>query len=153
MFLADACWVAVATLQRQDPQAAFEPRHIMQLIETMRLTDYPRSSVYAHLHQHCVANIQPSSGRYRMFTRLSDGRLRLYRPRDYTHPKRRGKIAPDRAALPPEHRALLDWYEQTYAHNQQPVEDPVLAMRGLGKEIWEGVDPDEYVASLRRGWE
>jgi len=32
-------------------------------------------------------------------------------------------------------------------------EDPILALSGLGKEIWEGVDPDEYVRELREGWE
>lgn len=31
-------------------------------------------------------------------------------------------------------------------------EDPILALRGLGKEVWKGVDPDEYVEKLREGW-
>jgi len=31
--------------------------------------------------------------------------------------------------------------------------DPILALSGLGKEIWKGVDPDEYVRELRKGWE
>ena len=31
--------------------------------------------------------------------------------------------------------------------------DPILALRGLGRELWQDQDPDEYVASLRRGWE
>lgn len=30
--------------------------------------------------------------------------------------------------------------------------DPILALRGLGKEIWKGVDPDKYVEELREGW-
>ena len=28
-------------------------------------------------------------------------------------------------------------------------DDPILKMSGLGKEIWEGVHPDEYVKELR----
>ena len=35
----------------------------------------------------------------------------------------------------------------------QPDEDPILALRGLGKEIWADEDPDEYVRRLRKGWE
>ncbi|MBI3990207.1 MAG: hypothetical protein HY347_11400 [candidate division NC10 bacterium] len=34
-----------------------------------------------------------------------------------------------------------------------PAGDPILMLSGLGKEIWEGVDPDEYVKELRSGWE
>jgi len=33
------------------------------------------------------------------------------------------------------------------------VDDPIRALIGLGKEIWEGVDPDEYIRELREGWE
>ncbi|MDZ7262475.1 MAG: hypothetical protein ONB05_10270 [candidate division KSB1 bacterium] len=31
--------------------------------------------------------------------------------------------------------------------------DPILALSGLGKEIWVGVDPDDYVREMREGWE
>ena len=33
----------------------------------------------------------------------------------------------------------------------EPV-DPVEELRGLGKEIWEGIDPQEYVDRLRDEW-
>lgn len=29
----------------------------------------------------------------------------------------------------------------------------ILELRGLGKEIWEGIDPDEYVAKERDSWD
>jgi hypothetical protein len=29
----------------------------------------------------------------------------------------------------------------------------IRALAGLGKEIWAGVDADEYVRDLREGWE
>lgn len=31
-------------------------------------------------------------------------------------------------------------------------DDPILKMWGLGREIWNGVDPDAYVAELRADW-
>lgn len=31
-------------------------------------------------------------------------------------------------------------------------EDPMLQMRGLGKELWADTDADEYVRSLRADW-
>ena len=31
--------------------------------------------------------------------------------------------------------------------------ESLLEMEGLGKEYWEGVDPDEYVRKLREGWD
>jgi hypothetical protein len=30
---------------------------------------------------------------------------------------------------------------------------PVDALEGLGREVWCGVDPDDYVKELRQGWE
>jgi helix-turn-helix protein len=36
----------------------------------------------------------------------------------------------------------------------KPAEDdPVLAMRGVGKELWIDLGSDEYVATLRTGWD
>jgi hypothetical protein len=32
-----------------------------------------------------------------------------------------------------------------------PLNDPVLQMRGLGKEIWADTNADDYVANLRAG--
>jgi hypothetical protein len=31
-------------------------------------------------------------------------------------------------------------------------DDPILQMRGVGKEIWADIDADEYVRSLRANW-
>ena len=31
-------------------------------------------------------------------------------------------------------------------------DDPILKMRGVGKEIWAGTDADEYVRDLRSNW-
>jgi hypothetical protein len=32
-------------------------------------------------------------------------------------------------------------------------DDPILQMRGVGKEIWADTDPDEYVHDLRSNWD
>jgi len=31
--------------------------------------------------------------------------------------------------------------------------DPILQLSGLGREVWEGIDPDEYVRRERESWD
>jgi hypothetical protein len=50
----------------------------------------------------------------------------------------------------------LDWYEHEYVKNDSDRDDsldPILALQGLGSEIWQDEDPDKYVERLREGWE
>jgi hypothetical protein len=151
--LADACWIAVALLHKDNPtKKAFRAKEIAERLEKERLTTYPRTSIAAHLSQHCVANVPPTSGKYRLLTRESDGRLRLFRIGDFVHPARHGKDRPRREDLPARFRPLLDWYQKTYLGKPSPSIDPVLAMAGVGKEIWQGIDVDQYVDELRSGW-
>jgi len=35
----------------------------------------------------------------------------------------------------------------------ETTEHSILELAGLGKEIWEGVDPQEYVNQLRKEWD
>lgn len=37
--------------------------------------------------------------------------------------------------------------------NKETAEDAILGLRGLGREIWAGVDADEYVHRLRKDWQ
>jgi hypothetical protein len=78
----------------------------------------------------------------------------LYRPGDPYDRRREGsKTAPARADLPAQYRDLLDWYERVYTTSaSDKTPDPILALRGLGKAMWSGEDPDAYVERLRRGW-
>jgi hypothetical protein len=49
---------------------------------------------------------------------------------------------------------LIDWYFSEYSPKTTPPSlgrDPILALRGLGKAIWNET-PDEYVQRLRAGW-
>jgi hypothetical protein len=92
-----------------------------------------------------------------MFYKIENDTYRLYRSGDPAHPLRKGKMAPKRAELPEKYHYLLDWYEHEYcqlaAAGTQPLQDFILGMWGLGKEIWQGVDADEYVRSLRADWD
>lgn len=39
------------------------------------------------------------------------------------------------------------------AHSEKPRKRSLMELEGLGAEIWEGIDPDEYVNELRNEWE
>ena len=157
--VADAVWVAAALLHREHPTSAdFSLLEIVDRVQTeTRLGPHQRTTIYAHVTQHCVANVPPNSGKYRMLFETAKGRRRLFRTGDPHDLRRAGKIVPEAHGLPVEFRALLDWYRTDYAGarslKQRIKDDPILAMRGLGKEIWADVDADEYVRQLREGWE
>lgn len=36
---------------------------------------------------------------------------------------------------------------------KRPEKRSIMELHGLGAEIWKGIDPDEYVNSLRDEWE
>jgi hypothetical protein len=89
-----------------------------------------------------------------MFYRTENAGLRLYRPGDPAHPARRGKTHPSRADLPAQYHDLLDWYESVYCKGGKEIEedDPILRLRGLGRHLWAGTDPDDCGNGLRSGW-
>jgi hypothetical protein len=146
--------VALAALSKEHPdRAGFSRREILERVRLQGAHPEVRPGVQIHIQQHNVANYPPNAARYRMFYRLADGSYRLFRPGDSYHPSRGGKTHPNREDLPAKYRALLDWYELEYCGGKTLVEDdPILKMWGLGQEIWKGVDPDAYVASLRANW-
>ncbi|MFH0983565.1 MAG: hypothetical protein V2A79_18780 [Planctomycetota bacterium] len=37
--------------------------------------------------------------------------------------------------------------------DESPTGDAILALAGLGREVWAGVDPVEYQRREREGWE
>ena len=153
--VADAVWVAVALLHREQPRSAdFSLQEIVDRAQAEpRLGAHQRTTLYAHVTQHCVANVSPNSGKYRMLFQTAKGRRRLFRTGDQSDLSRTGKIVPEALGVPSEFRPLLDWYRSDYAGvrslKQRIKDDPILAMRGLGKEIWADVDADEYVRQLR----
>ena len=174
--IADAVWIATATLHRANPERAdFPVAEIVAQVaaENTGAGEMHAPSVQAHVSVHCVAGKKPQPNRMKMLTETSRGRRRLYRPGDDCHPGRlSGASLPDREALPPACRELLDWYHQDYlvpasgvagdpeyslreADMAWPVAaaDPILALEGSGREIWADEDADAYVSRLREGWE
>lgn len=149
--------MAAALLHREHPDRAdFAVAEIVERARQERLAIELRPSVYVHALQHCVANRPPNPGRYRMLLETAPNRRRLYRPGDSAHEARRGaKATPARAALPSEYHALLDWYESEYASPRgvKPEADPLLTLRGSGRDLWADEHADEYVRRLRQGWE
>ncbi len=159
ILVADETWVALAMLHKQYPaRPSFSTREILDQVKRERAFPELRPGVQVHIHQHNVANLEPNPARQRMFYRLADDTLRLYRPGDPCHPLRKGKMAPKRSELPTKYQYLLDWYEREYCKRESATgsaehRDIILEMWGLGKEVWQGVDADEYVRSLRADWD
>lgn len=158
--LADRIWLAVAMLQQQFPHAAFSKTEIRQELDKSELGNGTNpASVNAHLKQHLVANVPPSTGKYTMLFETKVGFLRLYRPGDLIDPQRRSgrgsKYMPRREEVPSQYHPLLDWYEewcaQQIARNAVNWEhDPLIQLIGSGQHIWADEHADEYVENLRR---
>jgi hypothetical protein len=160
--LADRIWLAVAMLHQQHPYArAFTKLEIREQLEKSELGHGTNpASVNAHLKQHLVANVPPSTGKYTMlFETKEHGTLRLYRPGDFINPQRQSgrgtKHMPKRDEVPSQYHDLLDWYEE-WAGMRAPAQpmnyddDPLIRLIGSGKHIWADEHADEYVENLRR---
>ncbi len=48
---------------------------------------------------------------------------------------------------------LVDTFTQTSDAQTQPKKRSLRELRGLGKEIWVGVDPQDYINELRDEWD
>ncbi len=159
--VADEVWIAAALLHQRHPERAdFAVEEIMEFgrkAKELRVLGPLRPGFYVHVIQHCVANRPPNPARYRMLVETVPGRRRLYRPGDSYHAQRDGGRTLPRLEDLPENwfRGLLDWYKGWCSQTSNRVrdEDPILALVGSGKKIWQGEDPDEYVRRLREGWE
>jgi hypothetical protein len=162
LLLADRIWLAVAMLHREFPDREdFSKDEIRRRLADSGLdAGLKRTSIHAHLKEHMVANVPPSSTRYRMLFETRPGYLRLFRPDDPVHPLRQtGKLTkhmPEREKVNREHQSLLDWYENWIARRPPPAaanyeDDPLIRLIGSGKHIWADEHADEYVENLRRG--
>jgi hypothetical protein len=148
--IADRLWIAAALLQKGHPsRVAFSKAEILERLKREGLAaGVERGTLNAHLDQHLVANLPPSSGKYRMLFETADGNLRLFRPGDYTHPARLQEI-------PQRYHHLINWYEnwsRIYPSRHAPNydDDPLIRLIGSGKHIWAEEHADEYVENLRR---
>ena len=157
VLVADEVWVATALLHRRHPNRSdFTVGKIVRQAESAQVAgegEALRPGVQLHAYLYCVANKPPNPGRHRMLFETAKGRRRLFRPGDPWHPGRTGKCIPVDDAIPPAYRELLGWYRNEYAGNgNQPETDPILALRGLGKELWADEEADAYVERIRAGW-
>jgi len=162
--LADRIWVAVASLHRELPgRKDFTKDEIRQRMHEMGLmAGLNPASVAAHLKEHLVANVPPSTGKYRMlYETTPGGNLRLFRPGDFTYATRYqkrkpSKAAPKREEIPEQFRQLLNWYEGWSKERHAPdapiqwEDDPLIRLIGSGSHIWADEHADEYVENLRR---
>lgn len=156
ILLADEVWIATALLHKENPaRSDFTISEIVARVDEEGILGEVRRGTRAHVTQHCVANRQRQTGRYRMLYQTGKHTRRLYRPRDQYHSSRQGgKITPAREDIPARYRHLLDWYHEEYVKNApHEEEDSILALRGLGKGLWADEHPDDYVRRLRQGWE
>ena len=155
--VADEVWIAAALLHRENPQRTeFTVSDIVERAKKEGVAGELRPGVYVHVVQHCVANRAPNPGRYRMLVQIGKNLRRLFRPGDAYHPDREGsKTVPDRGDIPTNYHPLLDWYASEYVRRGRDSgkTDPLLALRGSGKELWANEHADEYVRRLREGWE
>lgn len=154
--VADEVFIAVALLHREHPDRGdFTVGEIVDRAGQENLYGRQRPGVRIHAALHCVANLAPQPANYRML--YADGkRRRLLKATDSIHAGRTGKIWPDPTEVPMKYRDLIEWAKQRYGQasdKQQPWLASVLAMRGMGRDLWAGEDPDEYVRRLREDWD
>jgi plasmid stability protein len=59
-----------------------------------------------------------------------------------------------RARARRERRSVAQEVIQILARSlEQPAPSSILALKGLGKEVWRGIDPATYVDQERRAWD
>jgi hypothetical protein len=158
---ADRVWIATALLHKENPtKADFSLQEIRERGAREGFVEERSNVFYVHANQHCVANRQPNPGKHRILTETTPGRRRLYRNGDVARPGRTGKIVPRLEDIPAKYRNLLDWYQKWNINssrggppNAGPATDPLLRLRGSGREIWKHEHADEFVRNLREGWE
>jgi hypothetical protein len=154
--VADEAWLALALMQYEHPERdSFSAKEILDRVKGEQVNPELRPGIQVHIYLHNVANAEPNSAKYRMFYKLPGDTYRLFRPADAAHPSRKGKMIPERDELPEKYHYLLDWYEREYCNIQiatKEQDDPILQMRGVGKEIWADTNADDYVQDLRANW-
>ncbi|HEX4064810.1 MAG TPA: hypothetical protein VHZ09_02215 [Acidobacteriaceae bacterium] len=155
---ADRVWIATALLQREQPeQEDFSESDIVGRGRREGFVEERSNTFAVHVNQHCVANRRPNPGNHRMLFETQKGRRRLYRESDPSSPGRTGKVTPNPEDIPAKYHPLLAWYAKwsrpASGRAANRPQDPLLALRGSGRRLWKDQHADDYVRSLREGWE
>jgi hypothetical protein len=157
IMVADEVFIATALLHRENPSREdFTIGEIVERAAKENLFGELRPGVRVHASLHCDASKAPNPGRYRILYGTGKKTRRLLLSTDKVHPARNGKIWPNAEDVPARYTELIDWAKQRYGkggpQNTRWL-DGVLQLRGMGRELWKGEDPDEYVRKLRENWE
>lgn len=152
MTIGDTIWLAVALLEKENPKAlGFSQETILKKVFALNRSLKP-ISVQAHVNAHCVASKKANSATLRILTENPDGTLRRFRLGDPYHPTRqRGRTQPKPHSLPAEYHSLLRPEDTREMPSQFSVEeDPILALSGVGKEMWRKLGGGEaFIRALR----
>jgi len=155
---ADLVWIAAASLTREFPErTGFSPDEIRRRVHDLEPdAGFPDSTIRTHIGRHCVANKKPDPGKHRKLYANPDGSYRLYWSRDPFHSERKnGKTLPEPNRIPAKYHELLAWYREldTAPPEELQETDPILALRGLGKELWRDLGGGEkFIRELRENW-
>jgi hypothetical protein len=103
-----------------------------------------------------VASKKPDPRNQRKLYANEDGTYRLYWSKDLHHAAgRNDKIVPAPASIEAKFLDLLQWYRREDASRLRSPgeEDPILALRGLGKELWRELEGGEkFIREIRANW-
>jgi hypothetical protein len=154
---ADLVWIATASLERENPaRKGFSHDEIRQRVYAIEPEHgFPDATVRTHITTHCVANKKPDPGKHRKLYMNPDGTYRLYRLGDsYDSGRKEGKTSPDPNRIPSKYHALLEWYRtRDIGQSLAPEVDPILALQGVGKELWRELGGGEkFIRELRANW-
>ena len=154
--VADEVFIAAALLQKENPNREdFTIREIVARAAAEKLVIPQRPGVSVNASLHCVANKPPNPGRHRMLYATGLHTRRLLRASDYVHPERDGKIFPDPESVPAKYRELIEWAKRRFGKGGPRAArwlEGLFHLRGLGRQLWQGEDPDEYVKNHRENW-
>jgi len=155
--VADAVWIGTAMIHHQTQGSGpFATEDIVDFVQARHLTRGAFKSIWQHVNQHCVANRKPQPNRACMLTATGHGNRRLFRDGDRIDPERMGgRTHPDWDKVPAKYAYLRQWYETVWNKPSEPSQtaDPLLDLAGTGAGMWGTGSADDYVASLRTGWE
>lgn len=62
-------------------------------------------------------------------------------------------LAQARALTPDEEKKLQELLQQRDALKQSEPSRSLFELRGLGKEVWQGIDIDAYINEMRNEWD
>lgn len=151
--IADTIWLAAALLHQAHPDAqGFDHQTLLKKVAELDASLNPRS-ISTHLSTHCVASKKANPATLRILTENPDGSLRLYREGDPFHPSRRsGRTTPKYRSLPDTYKDLLRaYYTEGPAESIPPEQDPILAISGVGREMWKKLGGGEaFIRALRK---